>query len=59
MSDIEKEPLKKESRGEQAIKIRFPPDVHQWLKETATKNDRSMTYLVLRAVKIMKQQMEI
>lgn len=59
MGDITKESLKNEPRGEQAIKIRFPPEVHQWLKETAQKNDRSMTYLVLRAVKIMKQQMEI
>lgn len=59
MGDIVKEDLKREPRGEQAIKIRFPPDVHQWLKETAKKNDRSMTYLVQRAVKQMKQQMEI
>lgn len=53
------EELKKEPRGEQAVKIRFPPDIHQWLKEIAQKNDRSMSYLVLRAVKIMKQQMEV
>lgn len=59
MNNTVKEPLKREPRGEQAIKIRFPPEVHQWLKETAEKNDRSMTYLVLRAVKMMKQQMEI
>ena len=51
--------MKKEQRGEQAVKIRLPPEIHEWLKETAEKNDRSMTYLVIRAIKLMKQQMEI
>lgn len=59
VGDITTECLKREPRGEQAIKIRFPPEIHQWLKETAKKNDRSMTYLVQRAVKQMKQQMEL
>lgn len=53
------ESLKREPRGEEAVKIRFPPDLHKWLKETAEKNDRTMTYLVQRAVKMMKQEMEI
>lgn len=44
-------------RGTQ-YKVRFPDELHAWLKEMATKHDRSMNYLIVKAVKQMKDEIE-
>ncbi|MEN9430941.1 MAG: Arc-like binding domain [Pseudomonadota bacterium] len=45
-------------RGQQ-YKVRLPDELHAWLKEMAKKNDRSMNYLIVKAVKQLKQQQEM
>lgn len=47
------------ARTDTQMAVRVPPDLHKWLKEMAAKHDRSMNYLIVKAVKQMKQQMEI
>lgn len=41
------------------MKVRLPNDLHQWLQAQSQSNDRSMNYLVVYAVKMLKQQREI
>jgi hypothetical protein len=38
------------NRGKQ-FKIWIPDDVHEWLKQTSAKNERSMTYLTVKALR--------
>lgn len=47
------------ARTDTQMAVRIPPDLHKWLKELAAKNERSMNYLVVKAIKQMKQQMEL
>lgn len=51
------EPRQKQ-RGTQ-YKVRLPDELHAWLKEMAEKHDRSMNYLIVKAVKQLKQQQEL
>jgi|LSQX01.1.fsa_nt_gb predicted HicB family RNase H-like nuclease len=53
---LEDEPRRQ--RGTQ-YKVRMPDELHAWLKEMAEKHDRSMNYLIVKAIKQFKQQMEI
>lgn len=48
----------RQQQGKQ-YKARFPDELHTWLKETAEKNDRSVNYLIVKAVKNLKQQCEV
>jgi predicted HicB family RNase H-like nuclease len=48
----------KKQRGQQYM-VRLPDELHAWLKEMAKKNDRSMNYLIVKAVKQLKQQQEM
>lgn len=45
-------------RGTQ-YKVRLPDELHTWLKEMAEKHDRSMNYLIVKAIKQLKQQQEL
>lgn len=47
------------ARSDPQVAVRIPPDLHKWLKEMAAKNERSMNYLIVKAVKELKQQQEI
>ncbi|OUY06986.1 CopG family ribbon-helix-helix protein [Acinetobacter populi] len=47
------------ARSDTQMAVRIPPELHAWLKELAVKHDRSMNYLVVKAIKQFKQQMEI
>lgn len=48
----------KRHQGQQ-FKLRIPEELYEWIKKTAQENDRPMAYIVNRAIKQMKQQMEI
>lgn len=47
------------ARTDTQVAVRIPPELHKWLKEVAAKNERSMNYLIVKAVKELKRQQEI
>ncbi|MCU4393614.1 MULTISPECIES: type II toxin-antitoxin system HicB family antitoxin [Acinetobacter] len=47
------------ARTDTQVAVRIPPELHKWLKEIAAKNERSMNYLIVKAIKQMKQEMEL
>ena len=40
------------------FKIWVPEDIHEWLKDTAKNEERSMTYLIVKALKAAKEKSE-
>lgn len=39
--------------------LRLEPALHKWLKEEAERQERSVNFLINKAVKLFKQQREI
>ncbi len=51
------QPNRSKQRGTQ-YKVRLPDELHAWLKEVASQNERSMNYLIVKAIKNMRKQSE-
>lgn len=44
------------ARSDTQVAIRVPPELHKRLKEKAVKEDRSMNYLINKAVELLLNQ---
>lgn len=40
------------ARSDTQVAVRIPPELHKQLKESAVKEDRSMNYLINRAIEV-------
>lgn len=44
------------ARSDTQVAIRIPPELHKQLKENAVKEERSMNYLINKAIKLLLTQ---